>query len=150
MNSVRWTGIVLALALICFVGCQKPAENGGTTGGSTTGAPDESGSDSNTTTSAVEGSTDTMTVAATILCGKCGEAKGSAACCAADAEVCACGKHKGSALCCVELSADAAGKDICKSCGHVAEADHTCDASCEKCAECGLHKGSPACCKLKS
>ncbi len=35
----------------------------------------------------------------------------------------------------------------CGSCGHGADANHTCDANCEKC-DCGLHKGSDMCCKV--
>ena len=86
----------------------------------------------------------------TLLCGTCGQEKGSDSCCDESAEKCACGMHKDSPLCCVEIGDDAAGKDLCKACGHVAEEGHECDEDCEKCADCGLHKGSPLCCKIKS
>ena len=84
-----------------------------------------------------------------MYCGLCGEVKGTDKCCAEGAEKCECGMQKGSALCCVELSDDAKGKDMCASCGHVADEGHECDADCEKCTDCGLHKGSPLCCKVK-
>ena len=132
MYRLRWISLLCALS-VTLVGCQ-PADDAG---------------DGNTTTAASNSSATETVEVATILCGQCGEEKGSATCCAQTAETCECGMHKGSALCCVELPADAAGKDICSQCGHVAEAGHTCDGDCEKCAECGLHAGSPACCKLK-
>jgi hypothetical protein len=135
MISVRWTILALALTVFSFVGCQ-PA--------------DEGAGDGNATSAAVDSATETTTVATTILCGKCGEEKGSTVCCAKDAETCACGMHKGTPLCCVKLADDAAGKDLCKTCGHVAETKHVCDKDCATCFDCGLHKGSPACCKLKS
>ena len=46
-------------------------------------------------------------------------------------------------------NADAAGKDLCSSCGHVAGTDQCCAEGAEKCAACGLAKGSALCCKLK-
>jgi hypothetical protein len=144
MKTMGWTVLLLAISLLGLSGCNKPAGEGNGAGG---GAG--SGGDSNAT-SAADTATDTALVTATLLCGKCGEVKGSATCCVADAEICECGMHKGSALCCVKLPEEAVGKDICKQCGHVAEAGHHCDEDCETCADCGLHKGSPACCKLKS
>ena len=115
--------LIALIAISVIVGCNPPAESG----------------DSNTTTAEVSTSS-------TLLCGKCGAAKGSEICCADDAETCACGMHKGTALCCKEI--DLAGKDLCTACGSPVEGVHTCSADAEKSEACGLEKGSAACCKL--
>jgi hypothetical protein len=84
------------------------------------------------------------------LCGKCGELKGSDACCKADAKVCdQCGLHKGSPGCCAGLTK---GQDaqLCPKCGEIKGTDKCCKADIESCKKCGMHKGSPchvACCK---
>ena len=130
--------LVSVFALGFMIGCGEttdPAAN--PESGSATASTDE--------TSSEEGY-----VHAALLCGKCGEEKGTDSCCAEDAEKCACGMTKGSALCCKELGEDVAGKDICSGCGHAVEADehHHCDEDCETCDKCGLHADAPACCKL--
>ncbi len=43
---------------------------------------------------------DTVSLGAVSLCNGCGHVKGTDACCAGDAAVCACGLHKGSIGCC--------------------------------------------------
>lgn len=79
-----------------------------------------------------------------VLCGKCGEVKGSDACCAADAEVCGCGLHHGSPGCCkMEKGADAT---LCSHCGEVLGSEKCCVAGAEVCPDCGMHAGSPGCC----
>lgn len=82
---------------------------------------------------------------AIVLCGHCGEVKGSEVCCAKDATVCGCGAHKGSPACCkIKLS----GQDVtlCNGCGHVKGTDVCCAADAAKCDGCGKAKGSPGCC----
>ena len=86
----------------------------------------------------------------TILCGSCGESKGTESCCA-DGKKCGnCGLSEGSSLCCIKLPESSVGKDICGDCGHIAANVHKCDSDCDKCTKCGLHAGAPACCKLNS
>lgn len=133
MTAIRWTPLLFVLSTLLFVGCQ-PASEG----------------DGNATSAAADSATETVAATTTILCGKCGEEKGSTACCAADAETCSCGMHKGTPLCCASLGEEAKGQDVCKACGHLASAGHACDKDCETCTDCGLHQGSPACCKLKT
>lgn len=134
MRNLSCVWCLLAVVAIAAWGCNKPADNG-------------AGSGTNDT--AANGSTDTVAVAS-VLCGKCGETKGSEACCVEGTTCADCGLHAGTKLCCAELADDAKGQDICAECGHVAADGHECDGDCEACADCGLHKGSPACCKLKS
>ena len=38
-----------------------------------------------------------------VLCGQCGQIKGSGVCCVKDAKMCGCGAHSGSPACCVIL-----------------------------------------------
>ena len=140
MTALRSSIGLLLVALFLATGCGAPAGSG----------TEEKKPDANTTGAAgskASGNTSTQPVSATILCGKCGEQKGTEKCCH-DAETCACGKHKGSPLCCKQLPEDAAGKDICGGCGQIAASDHQCDPSATKCVKCGLDQGSPACCKL--
>ncbi len=60
-----------------------------------------------------------------VLCAKCGEEKGTDACCAPKAEKCTkCGEVKGTEKCCAPPV--------------------------EKCTKCGLEKGSAQCCKVEA
>lgn len=79
-----------------------------------------------------------------ILCGHCGEIKGSEKCCK-EAKVCSCGAHKGSPACCkIKL----AGKDVvlCNDCGHEKGSKVCCAEDAVKCDSCKKAKGSPGCC----
>lgn len=88
-----------------------------------------------------------ITKVSTVLCGACGEVKGSDQCCAADADVCDCGLHKGSPGCCkIEKGTDVT---LCSKCGEVADGEKCCAEGAEVCA-CGAHKGAPGCCLKKS
>ena len=81
------------------------------------------------------------------LCGKCGQVKGSKACCKQGAEKCGrCGLAKGSPGCCRIPK----GKDVtlCGKCGQVKGSDACCKKGTEKCKGCGLDKGSPGCCRI--
>lgn len=82
------------------------------------------------------------------LCTTCGQFKGTAECCAADATLCdSCGLAKGSPGCCViEKGAESAA--VCTDCGQIKGSDVCCQAGAETCADCGLVKGSPGCCRL--
>ncbi len=82
------------------------------------------------------------------LCGKCGQMKGTEACCAEGAETCAgCSLHKGAPGCCkIEAGTDAT---LCAGCGQVKGSESCCAEGAETCAACGLHQGAPGCCKLK-
>jgi hypothetical protein len=83
------------------------------------------------------------------LCGHCSEIKGSARCCAMDAEICPkCGLHKGSPGCCKITKGD---KDVflCPKYGEIKGSAKCCARDAEICPKCGLHKGSPGCCKIK-
>jgi hypothetical protein len=85
-----------------------------------------------------------------MLCGKCGEFKGSGKCCSADATICEkCGLHAGSLGCCkIEKGTDVA---ICK-CGEIKGSENCCKEGVALCPACGLHAGSPgcqACCAAK-
>ncbi len=87
--------------------------------------------------------------ATAVLCGACGQIKGSDVCCAADAATCAkCGLVKGSPGCCkIEKGTDV---KLCTACGQIKGSDVCCAADAEKCAKCGLAKGSPGCCKINT
>ena len=82
-----------------------------------------------------------------LLCGGCGQIKGSDACCAVGAATCSkCGLAKGSPGCCkIEKGTDV---ELCTKCGQIEGADPCCAAGAEKCAKCSLAKGSPGCCKI--
>lgn len=83
-----------------------------------------------------------------VLCGKCGQIKGSAECCKADAAKCSkCGLIRGSPGCC-KLSESGKDVTLCAKCGQVKGSDLCCKADAVKCGKCGLAKGSPGCCKL--
>ncbi|MCA9196915.1 MAG: hypothetical protein KDA87_05225 [Planctomycetales bacterium] len=116
--------LLAMLGFAVFAGCNPPAESGG---------------DANTTTAEVSATS-------TILCGTCGEVKGSDACCDDSVASCDCGFHKGSALCCKHVENN--GQDVCADCGQTVDGAHTCSTDAEKCAECGLVKDSAGCCKL--
>ena len=86
------------------------------------------------------------TPTAKALCGGCGQIKGSAVCCKADAAKCdKCELAKGSPGCCKITK----GKDapLCAKCGQIKGTDVCCKADADKCAKCGMAKGSPGCCK---
>ncbi len=91
---------------------------------------------------------DTVSLGAVSLCNGCGHVKGTDACCAADAAVCACGLHKGSIGCCKIEAGGTETVMICTSCGEFKGSAQCCMDAAAICAGCGLHKGSPACCKL--
>lgn len=85
-----------------------------------------------------------------VVCPGCGEIKGAAKCCKADAKKCSgCGLNKGSIGCCRDLK-PSKGKQyaaICPKCGEIKGAAKCCKADAEKCPKCGLNKGAPGCCK---
>ena len=77
-----------------------------------------------------------------VLCGKCGDVKGTDTCCKSDVR-CGCGFIKGTAACC---KTEHTGEDmtLC-GCGQVKGTDLCCTDQ-EKCSKCDKHKGSPGCC----
>jgi hypothetical protein len=86
------------------------------------------------------------TVKDKLLCGGCGQIKGTDTCCKPDAVKCEkCGLDKGSPGCCKITK----GKDIalCGKCGLVKGSDLCCKADAIMCDKCGKPKGSPGCCK---
>ncbi len=88
-----------------------------------------------------------------IVCGVCGEIKGSKRCCARGAEKCPkCGLNKGSIGCCRDLKPAAGEKDVvlCPKCGEVQGGASCCITDAARCPRCGLNAGSPGCCKLKA
>lgn len=135
----RLFSLTVAIAFVSIMawGCTKPTSSPAPSSNASAQA-DHEGHD-----------LDTTTLAVSAYCGKCGEVKGSDACCAEGAESCdKCGLHKGSTLCCVTLDEAAVGKDLCALCGQIAGSETCCDQDAEKCPDCGLAKGSPLCCKL--
>jgi hypothetical protein len=85
-----------------------------------------------------------------VVCPKCGEFKGSAACCDPKAEKCGkCKLHKGSVGCCRDLKPLKGEKDVflCPKCGEFKGTGECCKPGAKKCGKCGLTKGSPGCCK---
>ena len=85
------------------------------------------------------------------VCTGCGEIKGSAKCCKADAKKCGgCGMNKSSVGCCKNLKPAEGEKTIklCAACGEVKGSNNCCKANAKKCKSCGLNKKSPGCCKL--
>ena len=80
-----------------------------------------------------------------MLCGKCGQVKGTEECCMKDAVMCkACGMAKGSPGCC---NLPEAGKDVelCTKCGEIKASDDCCRKDMHQCKKCGLAKDSPGC-----
>lgn len=87
------------------------------------------------------------------VCPKCGEFKGSAACCDPKAEKCGkCKLHKGSVGCCRDLKPLKGEKEVvvCPKCGEFMGTGECCKTGAIKCAKCGLTKGSPGCCKIEA
>ena len=82
------------------------------------------------------------------LCGKCGQIKGTDACCVEGAAVCEkCSLHTGAPGCCkLEAGTDAT---LCVACGQIKGTDVCCAEGAETCPNCQLAKGSPGCCKLQ-
>ncbi len=88
-----------------------------------------------------------------MLCGKCGQLKGTEECCMKDAVTCkSCGMAKGSPGCCnmPEVGKDEAGKDVelCTKCGEIKGSDDCCGKEMLQCKKCGLAEGSPGCCSI--
>jgi len=88
-----------------------------------------------------------------MLCGKCGQLKGTEECCMKDAVTCKdCGMAKGSPGCCnmPEVGKDEAGKDVelCSKCGEIKGSDDCCAKEMLQCKKCGLAEGSPGCCNI--
>ena len=123
MNRVFWGMILVAVVALAAWGCQRQAEGPAAVG------------------EAAEGG-------GVVLCGGCGQVKGSAVCCEADAAKCeACGLAKGSPGCCkIEKGTDVT---LCAKCGQIAGSDVCCLPDAEKCEKCSLAKGSPGCCKIE-
>jgi hypothetical protein len=85
-----------------------------------------------------------------VVCQKCGEFKGTAACCDPKAEKCdKCKLNKGSVGCCKDLKPPKGKKDVvvCPKCGEFKGSGACCKPGAEKCGKCNLTKGSPGCCK---
>lgn len=129
MKTKWYASLVTLVALTLVLGCEN----------TTTATPDQP------TDQPAAGAAGTDAVAQLSLCGKCGQVKGSAACCAQGAVTCAkCGLVKGSPGCCaITKGTDAV---LCAKCGQVKGSDACCAADAVKCAKCGLVKGSPGCC----
>jgi len=83
-----------------------------------------------------------------VLCGKCGQVKGSEICCLENAAFCAeCALAKGSPGCCkITKGADVT---LCAKCGQVKDSEACCDPDAAVCKKCGLAKGSPGCCTIE-
>ncbi len=83
-----------------------------------------------------------------LLCGKCGEIKGTAKCCLKEATRCGCGAIKGAPGCC-KLPEEGKNTPLCVKCGQIKGTEVCCDKKAPRCDDCGLAKGSPGCCKIK-
>lgn len=84
-----------------------------------------------------------------MLCGKCGEIKGSDDCCKAGATKCGkCSMIKDSPGCC-KMPAGGADAELCAKCGEIKGTDDCCKKGAVKCDKCGLIKGSAGCCKME-
>jgi len=93
----------------------------------------------------IKASGETPEAAPKVLCGKCGQVKGTPVCCKKDALRCGgCGLAKGSPGCC-KLPADGKDAALCGKCGQVKGAAECCKADVAACTKCGLAKGSPGC-----
>lgn len=80
-----------------------------------------------------------------MLCGGCGQVKGSEKCCVDGVEKCTkCDMDKGSPGCC-EINEDT---KLCSHCGEIEGAEKCCAEGAEVCSKCDLHAGSPGCCKI--
>lgn len=81
-----------------------------------------------------------------VVCGKCGQVKGSEVCCKTTAQRCGrCGLVKGSPGCCV-LSAGSEDARLCGRCGEVEKTADCCVPGARRCTVCGKAKGAPGCC----
>jgi len=83
------------------------------------------------------------------LCNKCGEVKGTDACCKLGVAKCAkCGLTKGAPGCCKIPKGTLAPLALCTKCGEIKGTDACCKPNVAKCGKCGMTKGAPGCCKL--
>ena len=85
-----------------------------------------------------------------VVCPQCGEIKGTAQCCRAEAAKCPkCRLNKGSIGCCKDLKPAGERQDVvlCPKCGEVKGAPKCCQPEAPKCSKCGRNKGAPGCCK---
>jgi hypothetical protein len=147
MSKALSLGSVVCLVVIVSWGCRGESstpDGGGPAGPSAEADRDDSGGQRD------DGQESTEAVSV-VYCGKCGQTKGTDACCASDAMVCAkCTLHQGSALCC-KVPPEMAGKDICSKCGYVCKEDGSCcQGGADRCPDCGRHNDSPLCCKIDS
>ena len=111
--------------------------------------PTKAGTRNNTSNVADDKSSEAKITNA-VLCGKCGQIKGSESCCADGQEACEkCSMHAGTMLCCVEIPEEFKGMDLCMKCGQVAGGEQFCAEGAENCEKCGMHMGAVLCCKLK-
>lgn len=84
------------------------------------------------------------------LCTKCGQIKGSAACCRPGQTLCSkCGLVKGSPGCCRITKGSSKPVYLCAHCGQIKGSVECCKPGQPTCTKCGLVKGSPGCCKIK-
>jgi hypothetical protein len=121
---------IFSLATLWLAGCQKSAPSTDAAGAAAGSQPAGGGEEH----------------AHLMLCGHCGQVKGTAECCQEGAEKCAsCSLAKGSPGCCtIQAGTDVA---LCEKCGQIAESEACCQPGAESCEKCGLAKGSPGCCK---
>ena len=86
-----------------------------------------------------------------VICGECGQIKGSETCCKPDQPHCQkCGLVKGSPGCCKLPEGTEGDVALCAKCGFIKGSEECCkDTAALKCSSCGLVKGSPGCCKIK-
>lgn len=135
--KVMWSSLSILSVVALAGGCSRTAQP---TGASETAPP----------------SVVAMPVAATgveasagiVLCGKCGQVKGTDKCCQEGAAVCPeCGLGKGSPGCCKIAKGD--DVILCAKCGQIKGSEVCCKSDATVCAKCGLAKGSPGCCKIK-
>ena len=83
-----------------------------------------------------------------VLCGQCGQIKGSGVCCVKDAKVCGYGTHSGSSACC-KISLTGEDAVLCNHCGQVkGSGDVCCVDEAEKCPKCKKVLDSPGFCVI--
>ncbi len=92
---------------------------------------------------------DGQATAAIVLCGGCGQIKGSKLCCAKDAVSCQkCSLTVGAPGCCkISKGTDAM---LCAGCGQVKGSTQCCDKNAANCVKCGKIQGAPGCCLASS
>ena len=85
-----------------------------------------------------------------LICGKCGQIKGSELCCKKGQALCPkCNLVKGSPGCC-QLPKGSADVELCTKCGFIKGSAVCCKTAGKAvCSKCGLVKGSPGCCRIK-